>query len=456
MSNRFFSYLLLILLTYALYSYNSYQALLYLLILLIALPLSSFILLLIGRYFVKVNLISDKTRVYRTENFNITLEVENKSPFYFPLMKLEFNLPRNDRILKLEKNSSKKISNLYNFRLYRKPHFVSSNKLISLALPQNALITHNIFLKSKHKGNYKVGTDSIVLQDLFGFFYLPLPKRSIYDRKTHKYTSVINLEVLPNPKIWKLSEFGVLMDPEQILISNNNKKVSNEVDTIAKVRTYQQGDRMKQIHWKLSARNNEWLTREFEDPRQGGILFILDPKIPDSCVDPYNYSNNATEIIAASMRHFSRTEGPLNLLLDETAYSALGEGLEPIKFYEELMYWKGQIKKGDLRLKNNDFQLACNVLENRSSLTEMMDKGLQNKVYRAVVICTARIHDKLINELLRIQESGSQVILLFMHNENQKDLDNTIKKLVRSKVKIITNKVSSLEPYKELGAKEKK
>ena len=482
MSKRFFSYLAIVLLVFALYSYNAYQELLYLLILLLALPLMSYILLLIGRYFVRINLTSNKNKVYRGDQFDLVLEIENHGPFYFPLVKIEFNKPMSDDILQVRQERRRRsprdaetlvVTNSNDglirfnsfsqvipekptrgfrgeekiFRFYRTPHQVAKRKMINFALPQRSLLRNNITVESSNKGTYAIGTDSILLQDLFGFFYLPLPKSSRFDKETQSNTSEIRMDVYPNPNVWKSPDTGQLQEPEEVLISTQNKKVSNEVDTLANVRAYQRGDRMKQIHWKLSARTGEWLARVFEDPRQGGILFALDPKLPDSAINAKNYNNQAAEITAASMKQFARSEGPLSLLLDEDLHFAPGDGEEPVNLYRQLMHWQAQLRKDDRRAARREFKQYANVVDNRLELTETLPKELASKVYRAVVAITARMNDQLVKELIRARDIGSQVILVFLHNETAESLEEVLKPIMRAGIRVYPSRISSLVPY---------
>ena len=51
-------------------------------------------------------------------------------------------------------------------------------------------------------------------------------------------------------------------------------RASEDVTNPTDVRTYQPGDPMKKIHWKLSARKQEALVRRFEDPVQPDALVL--------------------------------------------------------------------------------------------------------------------------------------------------------------------------------------
>ncbi len=500
MSVRFVLYLILVGIAYAIYSFSANEPLLFLLILLLALPICSFVLLFIGRHFVRISLTSAKAQVFRLEPFTLMLAIENRSPFFFPLVKIEFNLPHgNDSLLpdqdwhtSFSDQSSgevhffdeyvaydgndaeslpdagvegtagaagggegrrpRGVDRRRTWRLYPTPHFAYVRKILTAVLPQRSTSYQEITLSARNKGSYQVGTDSILLQDLFGFFYLPLPRSARVDRASGKSRTSVEMDVIPNPYRWQSPNAGKLQAPEEVLMNTQNLKVSNEVDTLANVRDFVPGDRIKQIHWKLSARSGKWLAREFEDPRQGGILFVMDPKLPDDCIKPLNYSNDAPEIMASTMKQLSRTEGPLSLLLGEDYYTAPGEGIEPQGFYRAMMHWKPQIRENDPRSKESETRQACQITSHRLELSDLLRKETAKQRYRAIVILTARMSEQLSDEIRRAQKQGSQVLLIFLHNETKQTLNEMLRPLAAAKIRLFPTRLNSLVPYQEAVA----
>lgn len=452
MSVRFLLYLLLAGLTYALYSFYAMTELLFLLIILIALPLCSFFLLFIARYFVHVDMVSDTKEIYRLNPFELELTIQNRGPFYFPAVRIEFNLPKEEGYIVSTKSLNKKKRPVPKMlRFYPFPHLAAENKVFTNVVPQFSISQQKLSLVSLHRGAFEVGTSSILLQDLFGFFFLPLPRMLWRDRKSGKKRLVQDLEVLPNPNYWNSPTTGKLQAPEEVLLSKENLKVSNEVDTLANVREYRPGDRIKQIHWKLSARIGSFLSREFEDPRQGGILFVLDPKYPDAAHAALQYADEASEIMAATMKIFSRKEGPLALRLGEDFYTSPGEGVEPINFYRAMIHWKPEIKTGDPRWNQGDTRLACIRAKNRLELTSMLEKELLHQRYRAVIIVSARMDKNLAKELYRNQKKGSQILLIFLHNENKQDLQEILRPISGSSVTVFPTQLTSLKAFRSIS-----
>ena len=105
MSSRFLLYMVLVGITYALYSFNAYTPLLFLLILMLALPVCSFLLLLISRIFVRIEISTPNAQVYRLEPFTVFLDIQNRGPFFFPLIRIEFNLPKHRDVLQPDRKS---------------------------------------------------------------------------------------------------------------------------------------------------------------------------------------------------------------------------------------------------------------------------------------------------------------------------------------------------------------
>lgn len=52
--------------------------------------------------------------------------------------------------------------------------------------------------------------------------------------------------------------------------------VGNDVSEVLQIREYRQGDSIKNIHWKLSAKSNEVLIKELDCPNDNSILVVFD------------------------------------------------------------------------------------------------------------------------------------------------------------------------------------
>ncbi len=117
-----------------------------------------------------------------------------------------------------------------------------------------------------HVGVFSPGVLSYQVEDVFGFFA----------RKLLPDSPPLDLMVLPLP-----------FEVEPLLFSPGDTgleslaRAREDPTTPSDVRTYQPGDPLKKIHWKLSMRKRELMVRRFEEPALPDALVLLD------CAPPY-------------------------------------------------------------------------------------------------------------------------------------------------------------------------
>ena len=95
-------------------------------------------------------------------------------------------------------------------------------------------------------------------------------------------------------------------------------RASEDVTNPTDVRSYQPGDPMKKIHWKLSARKQEALVRRFEDPIQPDALVLLDcapPPRQGTAEDDADLRDALIETAASVMVQAAKSEHPARLPL---------------------------------------------------------------------------------------------------------------------------------------------
>ncbi len=112
-----------------------------------------------------------------------------------------------------------------------------------------------------HVGAMCPGVESFKISDVFGFF----------GREHQPQQDVQELLVLPVPFEVEPLEFAAGdMGVETM------KRAMEDPSSPAGFRSYQLGDPLKRIHWKMSARKREPIVREFEEPALPDALVLLD------------------------------------------------------------------------------------------------------------------------------------------------------------------------------------
>ena len=143
---------------------------------------------------------------------------------------------------------------------------------------------------AEHVGAMTPGVESFEVADVFGFF-----------KKVHTPQSEgQELLVLPvpfevEPLTFAAGDMGV----------ETMKRAMEDPSSPSDFRAYQQGDPLKRIHWKMSARKRELIVRQFEEPALPDALVLLDTSPPylSEGVDPAraDYLKDALLETAASV-----------------------------------------------------------------------------------------------------------------------------------------------------------
>ena len=137
-------------------------------------------------------------------------------------------------------------------RLKNMPH-----RLQSMKLPIHA----------SHVGVFSVGLHSCTVEDLLG-----LVQRRIVLSKT-------SFELVVLPQTFDVEPLKLAPgDPGSELMS----RATEDLNAPSDIRSYQPGDAMKKIHWKLSMRKRELVVRKFDEPILQDVLVLMDCSPPPS------------------------------------------------------------------------------------------------------------------------------------------------------------------------------
>ena len=161
--------------------------------------------------------------------------------------------------------------------------------------------TLNIAFHAAHVGVTSPGVERVVISDLLGMFTVV---------KTPKNQGG-ELIVLPLP-----FDVGELTYAAGDSGTESMARAAEDITSPADVRTYQQGDAMKKIHWKLSVRKQELMVRRFEAPVMPDALVLLDCAQPPKTRDDQSQLDLRDALLetAASVMHQNiQTQHPAKL-----------------------------------------------------------------------------------------------------------------------------------------------
>lgn len=146
-----------------------------------------------------------------------------------------------------------------------------------------------------HVGMYSAGLSRVGITDFLGLFYAEINNT---ERRCIQVT----------PRVVDLGTLELVNDSELETTRPSKTVFSDSVD-YAYVRDYVPGDPLKTIHWKLSARSENYLTRLFEESRSPGVAVVLDFYTKETRLDKMMYMFDALVETAISVCRCSQEMG---------------------------------------------------------------------------------------------------------------------------------------------------
>ena len=133
---------------------------------------------------------------------------------------------------------------------------------MSVNLPPMRTREYRYPISCPHRGSYKVGISAVRVTDVFGLFCLR--------RRLHESAAAV--EVLPRVD-HAASEIDIVpgeTGPQSRILS------TEDTSSPAGVRSWQEGDELKRVHWKLSLRKHELMVRTYEESARPDTLVLMD------------------------------------------------------------------------------------------------------------------------------------------------------------------------------------
>ena len=126
---------------------------------------------------------------------------------------------------------------------------------------------HAVKFKINYRGEYQLGLGTVQTMDLMGLFSLK-----------HKFNKKVSVIVLP--RVLDLTDFPLAAN---LMTEANSRFDIRDEDyaTISDIRPYMPTDSIKRVHWKLTAKRNEWIVKIFQSNALNRVSIILDSaKLP--------------------------------------------------------------------------------------------------------------------------------------------------------------------------------
>lgn len=207
-----------------------------LMISLFTLPVISFILLAVSRIALKPELSRDEVFTSKQRNFNVTVKLKNR--FILPVAPVKLTVDFQDEEGNLVRD-----------------------KMISASVMPFSCSEFLFGGFLKYRGEYMLGITGLRIYDFLGIFSL-----------SYKKLPVCRVTVAPRRLV--LSENGALCDEETDSLRTQYTFFEN--DTFTSVREYADGDSLRRVHWKLSAKQDKLMVKQSDLNLSSSAAIIID------------------------------------------------------------------------------------------------------------------------------------------------------------------------------------
>ncbi|MBU5425938.1 DUF58 domain-containing protein [Tissierella pigra] len=174
--------------------------------------------------------------LFTGEVINISYQVENNSILPIPYLEIQSNISR-----QLTGTNSPKVT----LALEKKESYNSSESVIL-----------------KKRGYYQFGEIEVTVEDVFGFYSFK-----------KKITTPASLLVYPETIILSTFKITASHQSGELLVQTSDFQ---DKSRIASLREYREGDSVKAIHWKLSAKKDIPIIKDYENRGDTNVIIFLD------------------------------------------------------------------------------------------------------------------------------------------------------------------------------------
>ena len=174
--------------------------------------------------------------LFTGDSVNINYQVENSSLFNIPYLEIKSDI-------------TKQLTGIDD-----------DNIIISLA--RKSCFTRGETVILRRRGYYELGQIEVTIQDVFKFYS--------FKKKIRNITSL-----LVYPETINLSTFKITASQQsgELLVRNTTFEDKSRINTL---RDYREGDSVKSIHWKLSAKKDNPIIKEYENRVDTNSIIFLD------------------------------------------------------------------------------------------------------------------------------------------------------------------------------------
>lgn len=163
--------------------------------------------------------------------------------------------------------------------------------------------------------------------------------------RKQKVFEISSTECLVYPKVSPIRQL-----PEQILLGS---QVDGDIpqhqqlghDEFAMVRQYREGDEMRNIHWRMSAKHNDWIVKEFDSTKMPAIAIVLNNQAEWDLGDTFSPREHMLDIVASLADKCAQSGCGLCVVLDDqTEYQVKPFQRDLHDLWQQLALWNAPLQ----------------------------------------------------------------------------------------------------------------
>ncbi len=248
MLSRKITYSILIIISIFFYIFFLEKLSLYILAFVLLLPVVLFIILLIGKYSIKYKLCSVSDNAIKKENCCFKLNITNKSIFPFPWAIVTISYQN---------------------------QFSDNYDYFYIVIPIHARTTQtlNFKLSSQFCGILNVNIENIKIYDYIKLFSLNI-----------SHNSPVNVYIIPDAvsdKVYSCLKTA----PNETSTEFSKEKSGDDSSEIFELKDYIPGDKINRIHWNLSSKQNQFITKHYSLAVDSPVAVICDISFDNGIID---------------------------------------------------------------------------------------------------------------------------------------------------------------------------
>lgn len=242
-------------------------------------------------------------------------------------------------------------------------------------------------LTCMYRGEYHIGIKEIVIKDFFNLFTIK-----------YRIPSPIKATVLP--RVIKLKELISIPDIAAYL---QKETFLQDVELDVQVRDYMQGDSIKRIHWKASAKEQNLKVRNLIGEEKQGIGFLCDTRrVSEQMKEYLPIENKILEMLLALSFYFAQNNTNINLIYEQSGLKKLN--IDGAKSFGVLY---NEVSNINFNINNNAAQMMCDALS----------RGLFINC-KVVFLVLSEIDTVIMGEAQKLSQGGSIVIIYVVTDRN--------------------------------------